>query len=134
MIVTITDDFDLKRIADSGQCFRFNEVSRDGELGRYSVAAGNSHVFVKELGQDRYEFDCSEDEFENFWKRYFDLDLSYSDIRGRIKKKKDYLNYGPLKKILKRPQKIIVNGILLVDLFLCYLFFYCNYLQFGLVF
>ena len=95
MIITITDDFNLKKIADSGQCFRFNEVTGTGtgdegaSCRRYSVAAGSRHVFVKELGQNRYDFDCSEDEFETFWKRYFDLDLSYSEIRGRIDQKKD---------------------------------------------
>ena len=118
MIITITDDFDLKKIADSGQCFRFNEVTGDDGQKRYSVAALNRHVFVKELGQDKYDFDCSEDEFENFWKRYFDLDTSYSDIRSRIDKKKDsYLfaasEYGRGIRILRQdPWEMLISFII----------------------
>lgn len=118
MIITITDDFDLKKIADSGQCFRFNEVTGDDGQKRYSVAALNRHVFVKELGQDKYDFDCSEDEFENFWKRYFDMDTSYSDIRSRIDKKKDpYLfaasEYGRGIRILRQdPWEMLISFII----------------------
>ncbi len=120
MIITITDDFDLKKIADSGQCFRFNEVPGDlnSDHKRYSVAAGSRHVFVKELGQNRYDFDCSEDEFETFWKRYFDLDLSYSEIRGKISKKQDpYLfaasEYGKGIRILRQdPWEMLISFII----------------------
>ena len=124
MIITITDDFDLKKIADSGQCFRFNEVTGTGTGGdvascrRYSVSALNRHVFVKELGQNRYDLDCSEDEFESFWKRYFDLDLSYSEIRGRIDQKKDpYLfsasQYGKGIRILRQdPWEMLISFII----------------------
>lgn len=124
MVLTIQDDFDLGKIADSGQCFRFNEVSGSGsgDAGavhkRYSVAAGNRHVFVTELGQDRYEFGCSEDEFESFWKRYFDLDISYSDIRGKINKEKDsYLynasEYGKGIRILRQdPWEMLISFII----------------------
>ncbi|MCR5157395.1 MAG: 8-oxoguanine DNA glycosylase, N-terminal domain-containing protein, partial [Butyrivibrio sp.] len=72
MIIKIEDDFDLAKIADSGQCFRFNKCD-----GGYSVAAGSRHVPVKELGDDRYDFGCDEAEFEDFWRDYFDLDTSY---------------------------------------------------------
>ncbi len=124
MVLTIQDDFDLGKIADSGQCFRFNEVpgSGSGNAGvvhkRYSVAAVNRHLFVTELGQDRYEFGCSEDEFESFWKRYFDLDISYSDIRGKINKEKDsYLynasEYGKGIRILRQdPWEMLISFII----------------------
>ncbi|WP_034444883.1 DNA-3-methyladenine glycosylase family protein [Butyrivibrio sp. AE2032] len=124
MVLTIQDDFDLGKIADSGQCFRFNEVpgSGSGDAGvvhkRYSVAAVNRHLFVTELGQDKYEFGCSEDEFESFWKRYFDLDISYSQIRGKIDKKKDpYLyrasEYGKGIRILRQdPWEMLISFII----------------------
>ena len=41
MQIEIKDDFDLWKIADSGQCFRFNKCG-DG----YSVVAGDKYVFV----------------------------------------------------------------------------------------
>ncbi len=89
MKIRIEDDFDLGKIADSGQCFRFNE-SGDG----YSVLSLDKHLFIKKLEADEYELDCSKDDFERFWKGYFDLDLSYRDIRGRIDKEKDSYLYS----------------------------------------
>jgi N-glycosylase/DNA lyase len=89
MILKIQDDFDLKKIADSGQCFRFNECP-DG----YSVAAGSRHLFIREVGEDTYDLDCTEQEYEDFWKDYFDLDLNYSEIRARINPETDPYLYN----------------------------------------
>ena len=41
------------------------------------------------LGDDRYEFDCTEDEYENRWREYFDLRENYQNIRGRINREED---------------------------------------------
>lgn len=116
MKITIKDDFDLKKIADSGQCFRFNEC--ETEAGTFSVAALDKHVFVKDLGNDQYEFSCNQKEFDDFWKNYFDLELSYADIRGRISKKKDiYLynasEYGKGIRILRQdPWEMLISFII----------------------
>ena len=114
MILRIEDDFDLKKIADSGQCFRFNECGD----GSYSVSAFDKHMFVSELDDNRYEFGCSKEEFEEFWKNYFDLDLSYKDIRGRIHKDSDpYLyaasEFGKGIRILKQnPWEMLISFII----------------------
>ena len=114
MIVRIDDDFDLKKIADSGQCFRFNECAD----GSYSVSALGRHIFVSELEENRYEFGCSKEDFENYWKYYFDLDLSYKDIRGRIDPKEDpYLHsaseYGKGIRILRQdPWEMLISFII----------------------
>ena len=90
MIVRIEDDFDLRKIADSGQCFRFNECG-DG----YSVVAGDKYVFVRKMTTDEgsnnksydhkvgetFEFDCTEEDFNIYWKKYFDLETDYRKIR-----------------------------------------------------
>ena len=120
MIITIDDDFDLGKIADSGQCFRFNEVpSAGGALKkRYSVAAGNRHVFVRELGENQYEFSCSKEDFDGFWKNYFDLELSYKNIRQLIDPKEDpYLftaqEYGKGIRILRQdPWEMLISFII----------------------
>ena len=114
MKITIKDDFDLARIADSGQCFRFNRCAD----GSYSVTALDKHVLVKELEPGAYEFDCSKKEFDSFWKIYFDLDLSYSGIRAMIDKKKDpYLfsaaEYGQGIRILRQdPWEMLISFII----------------------
>lgn len=113
MIIEIKDDFDLSKIADSGQCFRFNKCS-DG----YSVVAGDKYVFVKKVGETEYDFSCDRKTYDLFWKDYFDLETSYSDIRKRIDKKTDeYLfcasEYGKGIRILRQdPWEMLISFII----------------------
>ena len=85
MIIHITDDFDPDRIAQSGQCFRWEKM--EGETWR--IIAGGACLYLTPLGDDLYEFDCTEDEYENFWRQYFDLQENYQNIRARIDYKED---------------------------------------------
>ena len=122
MRIKIKDDFDLGKIADSGQCFRFNECG-DG----YSVVAGDKYVFIRQLYKDgsknaddgsEYEISCSEKEYEDFWKNYFDLETSYKDIRGLINRSEDeYLynasEYGKGIRILRQdPWEMLISFII----------------------
>ena len=85
MILTITDDLDLDRIADSGQCFRWTKI----EPRTYRIIAGSRCLYLTALGQIRYELDCSEESFDTFWRSYLDLDEDYARIRARIDPKSD---------------------------------------------
>ena len=112
MKIKIDDDFDLEKIAESGQCFRFNKCG-DG----YSVNASDKYLFIKELAPCEYEFDCSKKDFEEFWKNYFDLETSYKDIRGLIDKKDEYLKsaaeYGKGIRILRQdPWEMLISFII----------------------
>lgn len=69
---------DMKKIAESGQIFRFNVYDDE-----YSLVAGDKLLFIKEDG-DEYILSCSESEFEEFWIDYFDLRLDYSDFEKNI--------------------------------------------------
>lgn len=85
MITHITDDFDPDRIAQSGQCFRWEK--KEGETWR--IIAGKACLYITPLGDDRYEFECSEEEFDTLWRVYFDLQENYQNIRGRIDPQED---------------------------------------------
>lgn len=104
LLVKIKDDFDLKKIYESGQCFRWFPL----EDGGYVILSGNhiltislSHVgdslFADPDGksecmgeiieQERsvyYEVECSPEEWKLYWADYFDLSVNYSNIRKRI--------------------------------------------------
>lgn len=122
----IGDDFDLKKIADSGQSFRFNEVTdkcegegNPEEGGKcFTVAALDRFLQIRELGRDEYEFDCSNEEFEGFWKSYFNLELDYSGIRERIDPQGDpYLysasEFGKGIRILRQdPWEMLISFII----------------------
>lgn len=85
MIVSIRDDFNLDRIADSGQCFRWNRT----DSRSYRIIAGESCLNITFLRQDQYELDCTETAFDGFWRDYFDLREDYQSIRERIDPEQD---------------------------------------------
>ncbi len=106
MTLIVNDDFDLKKIAESGQCFRWNEL----EDGRYRIIAGRQVLFIREISDDdaaggpdsenvlqygtaeerhNFELSCSREEFLSFWEEYFDLKTDYTAIRALISKSKD---------------------------------------------
>ncbi len=85
MIIKITDDFDPGRIADSGQCFRWTKT----DPRTWRIIAGSACLYLTVLDEDRYELDCTEAEFETFWRNYFDLGEDYAAIRGRISRDDD---------------------------------------------
>ena len=64
------EHFDLKTIADSGQCFRVFQV----EDNTFDVLSMDFWVRVYyKLETNTYIFDCEDREFENFGKYYFEL-------------------------------------------------------------
>ena len=85
MIVKIEDDFDLDKIAESGQCFRWEKR----EECVYRIIAGKICLNIAAVGDACYEMDCTEEEYTCFWKQYFDLDENYRGIRERIDPEQD---------------------------------------------
>lgn len=69
---------DMKKIADSGQIFRFNIYGDE-----LSLVAGDKLLFIKEDGNG-YILSCSQDEFDGFWMDYFDLNEDYSKFEKNI--------------------------------------------------
>ena len=79
------DDLDLLKIAESGQCFRWNKT----EDNCFRVIRGEYCVYMEETGEGEYRLDCTEEEFQTVWRPYLDLDLDYRKVRKRVKKRKD---------------------------------------------
>ncbi|MBQ3405362.1 MAG: DNA-3-methyladenine glycosylase 2 family protein [Oscillospiraceae bacterium] len=73
------DDFDLKRIFECGQCFRWNEEPDGAYTG---VALGRAARISKRDGV--ISISGSEEDFRTIWRSYFDLDRSYSAIRESL--------------------------------------------------
>ncbi len=86
-------DMDLRQIAASGQCFRMEER----EPGVFSVIAGRRYLEIG-LGEqaDRFEYFCEPEEFETFWRRYFDLETDYGSIKAQISEEDEYLKQAAL--------------------------------------
>lgn len=101
MSLMIIDNFDINEICESGQCFRMSKT----EEGAIEVIAGGRYLLVSQNGSD-VSFDCSDEEFELFWKHYFDLGLDYGKIIASIDKNDSYLinaaNHGSGIRILNQ--------------------------------
>ena len=86
------DDFDLDKIAGSGQCFRWKKEADGG----YRIIASGRILHIRKEGNSSrrtgssgthggvFGLSCTEKEFHEFWHSYFDLDEDYRQLRAGI--------------------------------------------------
>lgn len=113
MLLEIKDDFDLRKIALSGQCFRVKRF----EDGTYRFVTGDSAVYIKDIGDGLFSVSCCMEEWNLVWRKYFDFDRCYSDIFGREYKKHPFVDeameYGRGLRILRQdPWEMLVTFII----------------------
>jgi N-glycosylase/DNA lyase len=94
--------FDLEQIADSGQCFRWTRILEDetggatsdiesGKIKYRIIAFGKILNIEQDMTSGIVTMDCSDTDFDNIWKDYFDLDTDYGKIIDRIPEDDSYL-------------------------------------------
>ena len=81
------DFFDPIKIADSGQAFRIHTID---DTHTELVAFGR-YLQIADLGNNEYAFSCSEEEFNDIWYDYFDLDTDYDAVVKKIHKDDKFL-------------------------------------------
>ncbi len=69
-------NFNIQQIADSGQCFRLNRQ----EENRYNLVACGKYLELLQVSEEEIELSCSEREYEEIWKGYFDMDYDYQHL------------------------------------------------------
>ena len=112
--IQITDDFDLDRIADSGQCFRWQKEAS----GAYRIIHKEYCLRIRPVKDGVFELSCSEEEFRDVWYDYFDLGTDYRAVRGRISKEEDPFlykacEYGKGIRILRQdPWEMLISFII----------------------
>lgn len=74
--ITGVTEFDLARVFECGQCFRWNA----DESGVYTGVAMDRVARIRRDG-DRIFITGTLDDFDNAWRGYFDLDRDYASIR-----------------------------------------------------
>lgn len=102
MLTFALEDFDIKQIADSGQCFRMYRIEND----TWEIFALNRFLKIQKK-EDTHIFYCNQKEFDDFWYDYFDLQTDYGEIKRRILATNDeYLiksvNFGSGLRILRQ--------------------------------
>ena len=85
MIEFENEFINLNQIADSGQCFRWKEIESDLENKKfyYQVPVKEKLLNIFQEGK-KIKIDCTQNEFENFWKNYLDLNVDYKKISSKI--------------------------------------------------
>jgi len=106
-------DFDIGQISESGQCFRMYQVADD----MWEIFALDRFLKIQKKERSHI-FYCDQDEFDNFWFDYFDLQTDYSKVKSRILATNDeYLtkaiNFGSGLRILRQDLwEMIVSAVI----------------------
>ncbi len=77
-------DFDIGKIFDCGQCFRFDAVADSSHEKEFSGVAFGRLISVAQDGDTVYIYNSTEEDFENIWKRFLGLDEDYGCIAEDI--------------------------------------------------
>ena len=113
MQIEITDDFDLSKIIDSGQCFRAKCL--DG--GTYRFITGSNILYITPLSHHSYDVDCTAESWQEIWLPYFNLDRDYALLRSQIDSSDSYMktaiDYGTGLRILRQdPWETLITFII----------------------
>ncbi len=107
------EEFNIEKIADSGQCFRMNK----SEDGSWQIIAGSRLCRAEEYPDDGYLTIYCDDKDNEFWKYYFDLDTDYSYFRKSADSEDTFLSeaveYGKGIRILRQdPWEMLITFII----------------------
>ncbi len=114
MIFRTEDDLDLRAISESGQTFRWEDLGG----GSWRIFSAADCLYVRELGDGRFDLDCGEEEFRSVWHDYFDLSEDYASLREKIDPTEDLFlyeaaRYGKGIRILRQdPWEMLISFIL----------------------
>lgn len=107
-------NFNIKQIAESGQCFRMNPITHN----RYGLIAYDRYIELTQIDEDIIEISCNHDEYKRIWNDYFDLDYDYGRIVDGLKAGSDEFlreaaTYGSGIRILRQePFEMLISFII----------------------
>ena len=114
-------DFDLTAIAESGQCFRMTSVGTiDKKYLVYKIVALGKCLLISRDPKgdtDTYLASCTESEWEEYYKHYFDLTTDYDCYRSFADPSDEFLKncmeYGTGIRILNQePWEMLISFII----------------------
>ena len=75
-------NFDIKQILECGQCFRWDKISDTN----YIIVAYGTVIEVLQEGDKATIYNSNEEDFNNIWINYFDLERDYDEIKTELAK------------------------------------------------
>jgi N-glycosylase/DNA lyase len=76
--------FDVRKIFDCGQCFRFEPVENTEHEAEFSGIAHGRFISVAQDGRDVYIYNVTEAEYNELWRSYLGLDEDYGAIHKEL--------------------------------------------------
>lgn len=102
IIIENIKDFNIQQILECGQCFRFTKIDEN----KYKIIACNRVLTIEQNENCVSFYPCNQEDFNNIWIDYFDLNRDYSIIKEKICKNdnimKKAVEYGEGIRILNQ--------------------------------
>lgn len=76
--------FDVSKVFDCGQCFRFDRVSASSHENEFSGCALGKYISVAQDGTTVYVYNITLEEYEEKFKKFLALDRDYNEINDDI--------------------------------------------------
>lgn len=83
-----TKDFVLSQTLECGQCFHFQKLSDE----EYYISAMDRLLHISQNGDELIFHNATEEEIQNIWLEYFDLNRDYGAIKSHLLSMDDRLN------------------------------------------
>ncbi|NLK95909.1 MAG: DNA-3-methyladenine glycosylase 2 family protein [Clostridiales bacterium] len=84
VIIEGVKNFNIKQILECGQCFRWEKVGENNYIG----VAFDKVIEVLQKDNEVIIFNSNEEDFNNIWLKYFDLERDYETIKKELSKDK----------------------------------------------
>lgn len=105
-------DFNIKQTFECGQCFRWEKQ----EGNRYIGVAHSRVLEVEQIENDIILHNTCEEDFNNIWRNYFDLDRDYKKIKKELSKDETLklaVDYGYGIRVLNQePFELVISFII----------------------
>ena len=80
--ITEFNEFNLEETFECGQCFRWQKTKKN----TFEGVAFDKYLQIIEEKDKIILVNTSENDFNNIWKKYFDLDLDYNKVKSDLGK------------------------------------------------
>lgn len=105
-------NFDIKQILECGQCFRWDKISDTD----YIVVAFGRVIEITQKENEVTIHNTNEEDFNNIWLHYFDLETNYDEIKDNLSKDeilRESIKYGYGIRILNQdPFEMLISFII----------------------
>ena len=76
--------FDVSKVFDCGQCFRFDPVRSTSHQAEYAGCAHGKYISVAQDGDTITVYNTTAEEYEKIWKPFLSLDCDYGEINRNL--------------------------------------------------